>query len=153
MERQQLVKHLDGGEAFMPITEVLNKISFEDLGKRITPLPYSFYEIFYHIRYAQKDILNYIVSDTYKTPNWPEGYWDKKEAPESKEDWESLKEQFFAERQQLANYILDETNDLDEPVKNSKNHTLLRELMLVIEHNAYHLGQLIVILRLLGDHQ
>ncbi|MDN3594929.1 DinB family protein [Zunongwangia endophytica] len=153
MEREQLVKHLNGGEAFMPITKVLEEISFDNIGKRIYDLPYSFYEIFFHITYTQKDILDYIILDDYKTPKWPEGYWDQKQTPESEQEWEQLKEQFFKEREQLSKYIQDESNDLDTPVKNSDKHSLLRELLLVIEHNAHHTGQLILLLRLLGDHK
>ena len=152
MERAQLVKHLMGGEAFLPIDKVLEEVSFEKIGDRIHGLPYSFYEVFYHITYTQKDILDYIFLDEYKTPKWPEAYWDQKQTPESENEWEQLKSKFFKERQQLADYILDEQNDLDRLVKNSKDHTLLRELLLVIEHNAYHTGQLILLLRLLGDH-
>lgn len=152
MGRAQLVKHLMGGEAFMPIDKVLKEASFEKIGNRIHGLPYSFYEVFYHITYTQKDILDYIILNDYKTPKWPEGYWDRKQAPESENEWEQLKSKFFKERQQLADYILDEQNNLDTPVKNSEDHTLLRELLLVIEHNAYHTGQLILLLRLLGDH-
>ncbi len=152
MERAQLVKHLIGGEAFMPIDKVLEEVSFDKIGERLYDLPYSFYEVFYHITYTQKDILDYIILDEYKTPKWPEGYWDQKQAPASENEWEQLKSKFFRERQQLADYILDENNDLDNSVKNSENHTLLRELLLVIEHNAHHTGQLILLLRLLGDH-
>jgi len=152
MEREQLVKHLMGGEAFMPIDKVLEEVSFDRIGDRIHGLPYSFYEVFYHITYAQKDILDYIISDSYRVPKWPEAYWDDKKALETENEWEQLKSRFFKERQALADYILDENNDLHKPVKNSKDHTLLRELLLVIEHNAYHTGQLILLLRLLGDH-
>lgn len=152
MERAQLVKHLMGGEAFMPIDKVLKEVSFDKIGERLHGLPYSFYEVFYHITYTQKDILDYIILDDYKTPKWPEGYWDKKRSPTTKEEWEELKSDFFKERQALAAYILDKNNDLNKPVKNSEDHTLLRELLLVIEHNAYHTGQLILLLRLLGNH-
>ncbi|MCL6217426.1 DinB family protein [Zunongwangia pacifica] len=152
MERAQLIKHLMGGEAFMPIDKVLEEVSFDRIGERIHGLPYSFYEVFYHITYAQKDILDYIISDNYTAQKWPEAYWDDKKAPETENEWEQLKSRFFKERQDLADYILDENNDLQKPVKNSKDHTLLWELLLVIEHNAYHTGQLIVLLRLLGDH-
>ncbi len=152
MERAQLVKNLMGGEAFMPIDKVLKEVSFDKIGERLHGLPYSFYEVFYHITYTQKDILDYITLDDYKTPKWPEDYWDKKRSPKTKEEWEELKSNFFKERQDLAAYILNENNDLNKPVKNSEDHTLLRELLLVVEHNAYHTGQLILLLRLLGDH-
>ena len=102
--------------------------------------------------HPKEDILDYVILDEYRAPKWPEGYWDQKQAPESENEWEQLKSKFFKERQQLADYILDEQNNLDTPVKNSEDHTLLRELLLVIEHNAQHTGQLILLLRLLGDH-
>ena len=152
MERAQLVKHLKGGEAFMPIDKVLGEVSFDGIGKRMSGLPYSFYEVFYHIAYAQKDILDYIISDEYTAPKWPDAYWDNKNAPKSETEWEQLKSKFFKDRQDLVDCILDEKNDLNKPVKNSEDHSLLRELLLVIEHNAYHTGQLVLLLRLLSDH-
>ncbi len=64
--RNRLVKHLKGGEAFMPLDDFIEKIPFEQLGQRPENLPYSFYEIFFHIRYAQKDILDFCKGETYK---------------------------------------------------------------------------------------
>lgn len=148
--RQQLVKHLRGGEAFMPIDDIIDKIPFGKLGDRPSDLPYSIYEIFYHVKYAQKDILDFCVSGTYKTPNWPDDYWPASPAPESEAAWNNLKSDYFKEREELASFILDESNDLLSPVQNAKDQTLLREALLVVEHTAYHTGQLLIISRLLG---
>ncbi|SDG97569.1 DinB family protein [Psychroflexus sediminis] len=148
-ERKQLVKHLKGGQAFMPIEEVIDHISFEKLGERPNNLPYSFYELFYHIVWAQKDILKFSTSEDYKGSAWPEDYWPAKSSPESEKDWKKLKEDYFEDRRKLEDFILDPENDLNLPVKNSDEHSLLREILLVVEHTSYHTGQMLIILRLL----
>lgn len=148
--RKQLSKHLEGGEAFVPIEEILKKIKFESLGERPGNLPYSFYELFYHIRFAQKDILDYCTAEKYEPHNWPDDYWPEQKAPESDADWEKLKVDYFRERQVLSDFLLNPDNDLLAPVRKDSNNSLLREILLVIEHTAYHNGQLLILLRQLG---
>ncbi|MFO8147984.1 MAG: DinB family protein [Bacteroidota bacterium] len=148
--RKQLSKHLKGGAAFVPVEEMLKMITFDSLGERPGKLPYSFYELFYHIRFAQKDILDYCSAEKYESHNWPDDYWPKEKAPESQTDWEQLKTDYFKERQQLADFLLNPKNDLLNPVRKGTKHSLLREILLVIEHTAYHNGQLLIILRQLG---
>jgi uncharacterized damage-inducible protein DinB len=150
MEKEQLVKHLKGGEAFASLDDFIDKISFEKLGERPHNLPYSFYELFYHIVFAQKDILEFSISGAYKTSKWPEDYWPKESAPKTVEAWGNLKKDYFEDRDIFENFLLDPKNDLNLLVRNSKNHTLMREILLVIEHTAYHTGQMLIILRLLG---
>ncbi|MDT0675964.1 DinB family protein [Autumnicola musiva] len=151
--KKQLIKQLQGGEAYLSIAKFVDEIPFEEIGKRPQSLPYSFYELFYHIHYAQKDIIEYCSAEEYQNANWPDDYWPKKVSPENEEEWEDLKADYFECRKDFEDFILDPKNKLMEPVENSENHTLLRELMLVIEHTSYHTGQLIVILRLLGLHK
>lgn len=151
--RDQIAKHLEGGEAFMPIEKVLEKIDFDAVNTRPSDLPYSFYEVFFHIVFTQKDIVKFTCSDDYTKPKWPDYYWPKDKICRSREDWENLKAEYFTDRKRLKNFLLDESNLLDKAVKNSdENQTLIRELLLVIEHSAYHTGQLVVILRLLNLH-
>ena len=144
---------MQGGEAFMPVSKMLEEVKFEQVGKRPEGLPYSFYEIFYHITYAQEDILNFCVSENYKNPNWPNDYWPQNQQPKSKSDWEELQKKYNENLNSLISFLQYETSVLDKPVKNGKeNHTLIRELLLVIEHTAYHTGQLLIVLRLLNLH-
>lgn len=151
--RERLAKHLEGGEAFMPITKMLGKISFEDINTRPSNLPYSFYELFFHIAYTQKDIVKFTCSDDYTEPKWPEYYWPREKVCRSKEDWESLKAEYTTDRERLKDFLLDDSNNLTESVKNGEGEqTLLREALLVIEHSAYHTGQMMVLLRLLNLH-
>jgi uncharacterized damage-inducible protein DinB len=151
--RERLLKHLDGGEAFMPVTEMLPKISFEAINTRPANLPYSFYELFYHITFTQKDIVKFTCSDDYTQPKWPEYYWPRKKTCKSEAEWKNLKAEYTTDRERLKKFLLDEENKLMQPVKNGKDQqTLLREVMLVVEHTAYHAGQMLVLLRLLNLH-
>lgn len=148
--KKRLSKHLKGGEAFLPLEELLKKIEFEKLGVRPNNLPYSFYELFYHIRFAQKDILDYCLGNNYQSPNWPDDYWPEAQEPATIEEWENLKIAYFRERQELSEFLLAPENDLMAPVKEGTDHSLLREVLLVIEHSAYHNGQLLILLREMG---
>lgn len=151
--RERLVKQLEGGEASMPVTEVLKQIAYEDINTRPSNLPYSFYELFFHIVFTQKDIVKFTCSDDYTTPKWPDYYWPKEKTCRSPKEWENLLTDYLVDRDRLKNFVLDQRNGLDKPVKNGKGEqTLLREVLLVIEHTAYHTGQMLIILRLLNLH-
>ncbi len=150
--RNQLSRHLKGGEAFMAVDELLKEIKFDKLGERPNNLPYSFYELFYHIWFAQRDILNYCAAEIYQEQGWPENYWPENPAPESEAAWFELQQAFIGDRQRLCDFLTNPENDLMTPVRQGSNHSLLREILLVIEHNAYHNGQMLIILRHLGLH-
>lgn len=151
--RERLAKHLEGGEAFITVTEMLTKISFEEINTRLSNLPYSFYELFFHVVFTQKDIVKFTCSNDYSKPKWPDYYWPKEKVCRSKEDWESLKAEYLTDRERLINFLKDENNELMLPVRNGKDQqTLLREILLVIEHTAYHSGQMMVVLRMLNLH-
>jgi len=147
--KQQLVKHLEGGRAFSPISTVLDNIRFEDLGERPNGLPYSFYELFAHIRISQLDILEYCTKDDYSAPEWPDDYWPDNPAPASAEAWKNLMDAYFRERKEFCDLILRPDTDLMNPLEANEDHNLLRQAELIIEHTAYHTGQLYVIYRLL----
>ena len=148
--REQIIQQLEGGQAYLKIEDLLEEVAFEDLGKRPEGLPYSFYEQFFHMRVAQFDILDFTKNPDYEPMEWPEDYWPTESEPESKEAWETLKESFFKERDQVMNLILDERNGLNKPLEHGDGQTLLRESLLVLQHNAYHTGQLAIIYRLLN---
>ncbi|MEK6478455.1 DinB family protein [Catalinimonas sp. 4WD22] len=151
--REQLIQHLQGGQAFMPIKNIVKEISFDQLGIVPEGLPYSFYQLFYHIRLAQYDILEFSRNPDYNSPDWPEGYWPEEKAPADEQTWHQLVDAYFKERQQLYDIIANPDHDLFAPIPHGSGQTLLREAILVVEHSAYHTGQLLLILRLLGLHQ
>ncbi len=148
--KRQLISHLQGGEAFVPLDKLLKFIPFDILGNRRGNLPYSFYEVFYHIWFTQKDILDYCMSENYKPPNWPVDYWPAKSFPENERAWKELTDHYFNDSRKFSDYIQQTHTNLIAPLTNGKNHNLLREILLVTGHTAYHTGQLVVILRELG---
>ncbi|WP_026451939.1 DinB family protein [Aequorivita capsosiphonis] len=151
--REQLVKPLEGGEAFMPLTEMLKKISFEDINTRPDNLPYSLYELFFHIVFTQKDIVKFTCSDDYTEPKWPDYYWPKEKICRNEEEWETLNAEYLTDRERIKTFLLNKENKLTKPVKNGKDEqTLLREVTLLIEHTAYHTGQMLILMRLLNLH-
>jgi len=145
------VRHLKGGQAFSPIEKVLNEMPFDNIGVLSNGLPYSFYQQFYHIRVAQSDILAYCRDDDYKAPDWPGDYWPEFSFPTDEKEWNSLIEAYINERQKFCDLLLNPETDLLKPFSSNKEHTMLRQAELIIEHTAYHTGQLYVIYRILNQ--
>ncbi|WP_031425060.1 DinB family protein [Flavimarina sp. Hel_I_48] len=148
--KKRLVKHLQGGEAFTSLSHFINDVPYDQLGNRPANLPYSVYELFYHMQYAQEDIISFCRDQSYATRNWPDDYWPEQQHPKNEEDWNTLKTRFFEDRNTLATLIEDKDSALMDVVKNGEDQTLFREILLIIEHNAYHTGQLFILCRLLG---
>lgn len=149
--RNQLVKHLKGGQAYSSIDNLIEKIPFDKIGIVPNGLPYSFYQLFFHIRVAQEDILSYCRDEDYQTPDWPADYWPDEKAPANKQEWETLVQTYFDERQAFCDLLMTSDKKLMEPFTSNPDHNLLRQAELIIEHTSYHTGQLYVIYRLLND--
>lgn len=148
--RNKLAEHLDGGQAYARIEELLDSIPFDKVGERPEGLPYSFYEQFYHLNLAQKDIIGFTKDPDHTSPQWPDEYWPAEQAPADKKEWEDLKEEFFEVRDRFKDYIRDTDHHLTRNFEHGTGQNLIREVLLVLEHNAYHTGQLLLIARLLG---
>ncbi|NBC25273.1 MAG: DinB family protein [Bacteroidetes bacterium] len=148
--RNRLIKHIKGGQAFAPVGGLLQKISFGQLGTAPANLPYSFFQVFWHMRFAQLDILDYCKNDAYQLPNWPGDYWPAHREPKNSEEWTDLKKAFFNERDEFCNLISNTSNDLFEPLPQNPDHTLFRQAEILIMHTAYHTGQLHMLYRLLN---
>lgn len=149
--RNQLTRQILGGNAFQKVEQVLDLMAYEQIGEKIYGLPYSFWQQLEHMRITQKDILDFSTNPDYRELNWPRDYWPASPAPQSMEQWESAKEEFFRDRQAVVDLILDPRNDLFKPFAHGSGQTLLREGLLVLEHNAYHTGQLFIIHRLITE--
>lgn len=148
--RQQLVKHLKGGEAFLPLEQFIHKMPWEKAGIVPEGLPYSFWQQLWHMRFAQLDILDFSRDTGYSAPAWPADYWPADPAPASEQEWKAMIDAFFNEQDELIKLVLDPEVGLFEPFPHGTGQTVLREALLVIEHSAYHTSQMLIILRLLG---
>ena len=148
--RSQLIDHLNGGMAFLPIDKLIAKIPYNKLNVVPAHMPYSLWQQFWHMMYAQKDILEFSVNPEYTERTWPDEYWPAEPDPTGPDEWKQAVRDFRDDRAQLIDLIKAESTDLLAPLKNDASKNLLREVLLVIEHNAYHTGQILVIMRALG---
>jgi len=147
--RQHLVDLLRGGGAHVTFEDAVADLAPEARGRRPAGLPYSAWEQLEHMRLAQLDILEFSRSAQHQSPPWPEGYWPEGPAPPGGA-WEKSVEAFHRDNRAMQELVLDPQRDLLAPFPWGDGQTLLREALLVADHNAYHLGQLLVIRRLLG---
>jgi uncharacterized damage-inducible protein DinB len=149
--REHLVKLMRGGQAFTPLEQALEGITFEMAGQKPAQLPYSLWQLIEHLRIAQWDILDFSRNPNYQTIKWPDDYWPKEKAPADEEALQQSLQSIRNDLKAMIQLVEDPANDLYAPFPHGNGQTLLREAMLVAEHNAYHTGQIVTVRRFLGD--
>src|SRR5690606_18672926 len=147
--REQLVRQIRGGNAFKKIESILEEVDYNQLGKQFAGLPYTFWQQLEHLRITQWDILEFCTNHNYEPLDWPKDYWVPEYGPSSLENFESKKKMFFQDREQFLDLLLDINNDLYKPFSHGDGQTLFREALLILEHNAYHIGQLMILSRMM----
>ena len=148
--RQQLAKFLDWGEAHADLSAAVAEFPPELCGRVPEGFPHSAWQLLEHIRIALWDIVAFSRGSKHKSPPWPDGYWPKAPAPPSEESWQQSIEAIKELLEEMRELIADPKRDLLAPIPRGTGQTLLRELLLVADHNAYHLGQLVLVRRALG---
>jgi len=148
--REQLVKLLDWQDAHVNFDAAVESIPAPLQGVRPEGLPYSPWELLEHLRVTQNDILNFCRNRDYKVPKWPDEYWPKTTSPPTPNDWQKSIDAFRADRQSIQSLIADPALDLYSKIPHGDGQTYLREVFLVADHSAYHVGELIAVRRLLG---
>ena len=148
--RTHLLELLKGGNAHATFDDVVKDFPADLVGKRPQGLPYSAWELLEHLRLAQEDILRFSQSADHHSPKWPEGYWPKSPAPENKKQWEDSVRAIRKDLKEFEEMVKDPAQDLYKKFPWADGQTLLREALLIADHNSYHLGQLLLVRRLLG---
>lgn len=150
MLRTHVVNLLTARQAHCTFEDAVARMPPNRRGERPDALPYSVWELVEHIRRAQDDILVYCRDPDYEHPDWPADFWPENAAPPSADRWEKSLTQIEEDREVLCGLARDDTLDLYETVPSSGEHTFLRELLLVADHTAYHVGQIVTVRRQLG---
>lgn len=148
--RDQLCWLLDGGGAHVSFEKAVSDLSTDDQGRRPASLPYSPWEVLEHMRIAQWDIVRFCQEPAHESPEWPAGYWPQGVAPPDEQSWTRSVAMFQQDLATLREMVTDSQRDPAAPLPAGEPYTLLREVLLVADHNAYHLGQLVAVRRALG---
>lgn len=148
--RQHLVKLLKGGDAHATFEDAVAHLPAELRGKRPEGAEHSPWQLLEHLRLAQWDILDFSRNPEYKSLKWPEDYWPAKPAPPAERAWEKSVQSFRDDLEAVCELVADEKTDLFAKIPHGDGQTILREALLVADHNAYHVGQLVLVRKLLG---
>ena len=149
--RAQLSRFLEHSEGHTSFDAAVSEVPEDLRGLRPHGLPHSPWEILEHIRSAQRDILEFSQGGTYEKRDWPGDYWPSSPQPPSPEAWDESIEAVRRDRAELQRMIVDRDVDLFEVVPHGTHQTYLRNALLVADHAAYHVGQLMVVRRLLSQ--
>lgn len=145
--RQHLANLLTKAEAHVDLAGTLKDFPRELRGKKPEGSPHTPWQLLEHIRIAQWDILEFSKDARHKSPKWPDDYWPKTEAPPDDKTWDRSVLQVLADLKTMVALVNDPKRDLFAPIPHGDGQTLLREALLVADHNAYHLGQLVLVRR------
>jgi hypothetical protein len=148
--RQQLAAALDWGQAHADFDRAVDRFPVSLRGRRIRNLPYSAWQILEHIRLAQEDLLEFAINPRYAAKAWPQDYWPKDPNPPTARAWNASVAAFRKDRRALKRLATNERIRLDAKIPHGSGQTYLREILLAMDHTAYHVGELIVLRRLLG---
>ena len=148
--REQLLYLLRRGDAHLDFDSAISGLPAALRGAKVPGVPHSPWRLLEHLRIAQWDILEFSRNPKHVSPPFPDGYWPAGDAPPDAAAWDRSVAAFRADLQAMQDLVADPTTDLFAPIPHGDGQTILREALLVADHNAYHLGQLVVVRRALG---
>ena len=148
--REQLLALLRGGNAHATIDDVLKNFPVKLRGVKPKDAPHTAWQLLEHMRIAQWDILEFSRDAKHTSPSWPEGYWPDAEEPPSSGAWDDSVKAVKRDLKALQKLVEDPKTDLHAKIPHGTGQTIFREALLAADHNAYHLGQLVLLRRLLG---
>ena len=147
--RKHLADMLHMKGAHLTFEEALAGFPVELRGAKPAGAPHSPWQLLEHMRIAQEDILDFCRNPHYRDKRFPDDYWPATETPPSEDAWGLSMRQFQKDLQEMQELIADTKHDLLTKIPHGKSRTLLREALLVADHNAYHLGQLVFLRKML----
>lgn len=150
MLRQQLIKLIESSEAHAEFEDAVGEFPEELRGKRPDGCPHSPWQLLEHMRIAQWDILEFTRDPRHQSPDFPDGYWPADPEPPDADAWDKTVKAFLADRRELCALVRDESLDLFAKIPHGDGQTVLRQALLTADHNAYHLGQLLLLRRAFG---
>ena len=147
--RDQLLELLSGGNAHLSFEDFIRDFPVEKCGQRIAGLPYTAWQVLEHMRIAQWDILEFSRDASHVSPPWAEGYWPDADEVGTADLWQKTVKKFRNDLKEMQELVADPANDLFAKIPHGTGQTLLREALVLADHNSNHLGALILMNRIL----
>ena len=148
--RRDLAELLDGHGAHMPFEEAVADFPDEAINRRAPNVDYTPWHLIEHLRLTQADILDYVVNPDYVEPSWPADYWPASDATATRDEFDESIRGFIADKAALRALLMDPERDVFAVIPGSPGHTLLREIRVNADHNAYHVGEFGVLRQVMG---
>ena len=148
--REHVLYLINGGGAHASFDDVIAKVPAKLRGTKAEKLPHTPWMLLEHMRIAQWDILEFSRNKDHQSPKWPEGYWPDADAVPIADEWERSVKGFRKDLKAMEKLVSDPKTDLFQKIPWGDGQTILREALLIADHNAYHVGQLVYVLRALG---
>ena len=145
----ELISLLTEANAHATLEEACAGLTPETWNRHVPEVPYTIWQLVEHIRIAQWDILEFSMGKAHESPEWPAGYWPARDATADKKRWQATLDHIHADRRRFIDLLNDDKTDLLAPIPHGTGQTILREAMLIADHNAYHAGEIILVRRLL----
>jgi hypothetical protein len=148
--REQVINLLKGGQAHVTFDDAVKRIPSKLRGVKPNGAEHTAWQVIEHLRIAQSDILEFSRDKQHVSPSWPEGYWPKTDAPPSDAAWKKSVTSIKRDLEAMIKLVANPKTDLYAKIPHGTGQNILREALLIADHNAYHLGQLVLLERLLG---
>jgi hypothetical protein len=148
--RKHLIELLDWGHAHVTFERAIGGLPANLRGAKPPGLPHTPWRLLEHMRICQWDILRFSIDAKHVSPEFPAGYWPAGDAPPDASAWDRSIAAFRADLQAMMDLVANPKTDLFAPIPHGQGQTILREALLLADHNSYHLGQLVTVRRLLG---
>jgi hypothetical protein len=151
--RRHVLSLLRGGHAHVRVDEALKNFPEPLRGRKVRGVPHTAWELLEHMRIAQWDILEFSRNPAHVSPEFPEGYWPASSIPPNRTAWAKAARAFMNDMEEMIRLVKDPATDLFAAIPHGQGQTVLREALLVADHNAYHIGQMVLLRRMLGAWQ
>lgn len=148
--KELLLDQFSGRNAHAAFDDAVDGLVLDDVGIRPDGLPHSIWELVEHLRIAQYDILDFSQNPDYQALKWPDDYWPASPKPDGQDQWDQTIAAFHRDHKAMEDLIRQTGHDLTEPLDHGSGQTLFREVLLIVDHNSYHIAQIIQVRRLLG---
>jgi hypothetical protein len=148
--RAKLLDLLDGGHAHMSLDQAVDAFPMARMNERPPNVTYSAWALLEHIRRTQEDILKFVEDPGYRSPPWPEGYWPPEDAEADESAWEITLAGYRSDLKVLRSMVEDPQADLTGDLPHAPGYSLLREILLVSDHTAYHVGEFAILRQVMG---